>query len=138
MQEPPTVRGAVSTIVLATLAVVVVSGVLMRVLDHKEFASVWLGMWWAIQTVTTVGYGDITPKDVLGRLVATVVMLQGIAFLAIITAVITSSFVARAARLRAADQIEDEMTELAQIEARLAELDQKLDRLESAVRGPGS
>jgi hypothetical protein len=65
-------------------------------------------------------------------------MLQGIAFLAIITAVITSSFVARAARLRAADQIEDEMTELAQIEARLAELDQKLDRLESAVRGPGS
>jgi voltage-gated potassium channel Kch len=138
MQEPPTVRGAVSTIVLATLAVVVVSGVLMRVLDHKEFASVWLGMWWAIQTVTTVGYGDITPKDVLGRLVATVVMLQGIAFLAIITAVITSSFVARAARLRAADQIEDEMTELTQIEARLAEIDQKLDRLEAAVRGPGS
>lgn len=138
MREPPTVRGAVSTIVVATLTVVVISGVLMRALDHKEFGSVWLGMWWAIQTVTTVGYGDITPKDVLGRLVAAVVMLQGIAFIAIITAVITSSFVARATRARAAEQAADEMTELAQIEAKLVELDRKLERLDAALRGPGA
>jgi voltage-gated potassium channel len=136
MSEPPTVRGAVSTIVVATLSVVVVSGVLMRFFDHEEFDNVWLGMWWAIQTVTTVGYGDVTPKAVLGRLVATVVMLQGIAFIAIITAVITSSFVARATRARDAAQAEDEMTELARIEARLVELDRKLERLDAAVRGP--
>ncbi len=136
MNAPPTVRGAVSTIVVATLTVVVISGVLMRVLDHKEFDSVWLGMWWAIQTVTTVGYGDVTPKDVLGRVVATAVMLQGIAFIAIITAVITSSFVARATRARDAAQAKDEMTELEQIEARLAELDRKLDRLQASLRGP--
>ncbi len=136
MNAPPTVRGAVSTIVVATLTVVVISGVLMRVLDHKEFDSVWLGMWWAIQTVTTVGYGDVTPKDVLGRVVAAAVMLQGIAFIAIITAVITSSFVARATRARDAAQAKDEMTELEQIEARLAELDRKLDRLQASLRGP--
>jgi voltage-gated potassium channel Kch len=108
----------------------------MRVLDHKEFDSVWLGMWWAIQTVTTVGYGDVTPKDVLGRVVAAAVMLQGIAFIAIITAVITSSFVARATRARDAAQAKDEMTELEQIEARLAELDRKLDRLQASLHGP--
>ena len=136
MNAPPTVRGAVSTIVVATLTVVVISGVLMRVLDHKEFGSVWLGMWWAIQTVTTVGYGDVTPKDVLGRVVAAAVMLQGIAFIAIITAVITSSFVARATRARDAAQAKDEMTELEQIEARLAELDRKLDRLQASLHGP--
>jgi voltage-gated potassium channel len=136
MNAPPTVRSAVSTIVVATLTVVVVSGVLMRVLDHDEFGSVWLGMWWAIQTVTTVGYGDVTPKDVVGRLVAAAVMLQGIAFIAIVTAVITSSFVARATRARDAAQAEDEMTELGQIEAKLAELDRKLERLEAALRGP--
>ena len=138
MNAPPTIRSAVSTIVVATLAVVVVSGVLMRIFDHKEFGNVWLGMWWAIQTVTTVGYGDVTPKAVLGRLVATVVMLQGIAFIAIITAVITSSFVARATRARDAAQAEDEMTELQRIEASLAELDRKLEQLAAAVRGPAS
>ena len=136
MNSPPTVRGAVSTIVVATLAVVVISGVLMRFFDHKEFHNVWIGMWWAIQTVTTVGYGDVTPKDVLGRIVATVVMLQGIAFLAIITAVITSSFVARATRDRAAREAEEELTELGRIAAKLAEVDRKLDRLEAALRGP--
>jgi voltage-gated potassium channel len=138
MNAPPTIRSAVSTIVTATLAVVVVSGVLMRFFDHEEFGNVWLGMWWAIQTVTTVGYGDVTPKAVIGRLVATVVMLQGIAFIAIITAVITSSFVARATRARDAAQAEDEMTELERIEAGIAELDRKLEQLAVAVRGPAS
>jgi voltage-gated potassium channel Kch len=138
MRDPPTVRGAVSTIVAATGTVVVIAGVLMRVLDHKEFGSIWLGMWWAVQTVTTVGYGDITPKDVLGRLVAALVMLQGIAFIAIITAVITSSFVARATKARDAAQAEDEMAELRSIETRFDELDRKLERLEAALREPRS
>ena len=138
MNAPPTIRSAVSTIVTATLAVVVVSGVLMRFFDHEEFGNVWLGMWWAIQTVTTVGYGDVTPRAVIGRLVATVVMLQGIAFIAIITAVITSSFVARATRARDAAQAEDEMTELERIEAGIAELDRKLEQLAVAVRGHAS
>ena len=131
LHEPPTVRGAAGTIVTATAAVVVVSGVLMRVFDHHEYSNVWVGMWWAIQTVTTVGYGDVTPKDPNGRIIATLVMLQGIAFLAVVTAAITSTFVARAAEEHEA-KAED--TELAQIQARFDELDRKLDRLEAAVR----
>src|SRR5262245_31536801 len=108
MSQPPSVRGAAGVVVAATAVVVVVGGVLMRLFDPDEYPNVWLGMWWAVQTVTTVGYGDVTPKDVVGRLVAAFVMLEGIAFVAIVTAAITSSFVARANREREAAQEEDE------------------------------
>ncbi len=72
----------------------------MRVLDHREYPNIFIGMWWAIQTVTTVGYGDVTPKAVAGRIVAAIVMLEGIAFVAIVTAAVTSTFVARATHLQ--------------------------------------
>ena len=98
LREPPKVRTAASVIVVATLVIVVGGGALFRVLDHKEYASLWIGMWFALQTVTTVGYGDVTPKDAAGKLVAALIMLEGIAFLAIVTAAITSTFVARAAQ----------------------------------------
>src|SRR5216117_2146760 len=94
LREPPSIRMAASVIVIATAVVVVGGGVLIRVLDHSEYSNIWVGMWWSIQTVTTVGYGDVTPRHASGRLVGVIVMLEGISFLAIITAVITSSFVA--------------------------------------------
>jgi voltage-gated potassium channel len=102
LHSPPSVRLAANVIVTATVLVVVLGGVMMRVFDHKEYASVWLGMWWVLQTVTTVGYGDLTPKDAIGKILTSVVMLWGVAFLAIITAAITSVFVARAQQERAA------------------------------------
>jgi voltage-gated potassium channel len=60
--------------------------------------------------VTTVGYGDVTPQHPSGRFVGVLVMLEGIAFLTITTAVITSTFVARAERERAFAQGESSMT----------------------------
>jgi len=137
LSKPPSVRAASRTIVLATATVVVGSGILMRLIDHKEYANVWVGMWWAIQTVTTVGYGDVTPAATSGRIVATFVMLQGIAFLAIVTAAITSTFVARATKAFRTEREEQE-TQLRQMEARFDELDRKLDRLEAALRGRDS
>jgi voltage-gated potassium channel len=104
LQEPPSVRLAANVIVTATIVVVVLGGVMMRVLDHKDYSSVWLGMWWVLQTVTTVGYGDLTPKDAIGKILTSLVMLWGVAFLAIVTAGITSVFVARAQRERAASE----------------------------------
>ena len=97
LREPPQIRTAASVIVVATLVIVLGGGALLRIVDHKEYATVWLGMWFALQTVTTVGYGDITPKDATGKFVAALIMLEGIAFVAIVTAAITSTFVARAA-----------------------------------------
>lgn len=125
LKQPPSVRLAAGVIVTATTLIVVGGGALIRVLDHKEYASIWVGMWWALQTVTTVGYGDVTPKDPSGRIVGALVMLEGIAFLAVVTAAITSTFVRRAA-------LEHERTEAAEAESAEARLDARFDDL--AVR----
>ena len=89
-------RGGAAVIATVTTIATVGFGVLMRVVDHKNFATVGEGLWWSPQTVTTVGYGDVVPTNASGRIVAALVMLLGLAFLSVITAAITSSFVARA------------------------------------------
>ena len=138
MREPPSVRTAAAVIVTATAVVVTLGGVLMRVLDHQEYSNIWVGMWWALQTVTTVGYGDVTPKNPSGRIIATVAMLQGIAFLAITTAVITSTFVARASKERESARDADEDNAMLRIEARLERIDQRLGRLEKTLGDHGN
>ena len=138
LSEPPSVRTAAGVIVTATTVVVVGGGVLMRLLDHGEYSDIWVGMWWALQTVTTVGYGDVTPKNPSGRIIATFVMLQGIAFLAITTAAITSTFVARATKERDMAHAADEDDAEVRIEAQLKGIDQRLDRLEKMLRGHGT
>jgi len=135
LRKPVTVRSAASVIVTTTLLIVVGSGLLMRVLDHREYPNIFIGMWWAIQTVTTVGYGDVTPQAVAGRIVAAVVMLEGIAFVAIVTAAITSTFVARASHLQEIAAAGDEARRDATIQSSLDEMTQRLDRLETMLRG---
>ncbi|MGZ8694723.1 MAG: potassium channel family protein [Gaiellaceae bacterium] len=147
LHETPTVRLAASAIVTGTAIVVIGAGILIRVVDHSEFDNVWVGMWWALQTATTVGYGDVTPAHVSGRIVAAFVMLQGIAFLAILTAAITSVFVARAseelhkqheaeeaAEAKDGAEADERLERLAHFDARFDELERKLDRLEAALR----
>ncbi len=135
LRNPVSVRGAASVIVTTTGLIVIASGFLMRVLDHKEYPNIFIGMWWAIQTVTTVGYGDVTPKAVAGRIVAAFVMLEAIALVAIVTAAITSTFVARATHLQdaAATQAEDQRA--AEVERRFDDLAERLDRLETMLGG---
>ena len=129
LREPPSVRTAASVIVVATAVVVAVGGVLMRVLDHDEYSNIWVGMWWAIQTVTTVGYGDVTPQHTSGRIIAAFVMFEGIAFVTIIVAAVTSTFVARAAEEQGIAEDEAE----ARIEAKLDDISQRLARLEEKL-----
>jgi voltage-gated potassium channel len=134
LKQPPSVRIAASVIVTATTLIVVGGGVLIRVIDHKEYASVWVGMWWALQTVTTVGYGDVTPQHVSGRIVATFVMLEGIAALTIIIAAITSTFVARAQRETAEAGVArvDEGGDV--IQAQLDRIALQLEQVQTALR----
>jgi voltage-gated potassium channel Kch len=134
LRERVTVRGAVGTIVSATFVVVVASGILMRVVDHREYSNVFKGMWWALQTVTTVGYGDVTPQRYSGRLVAAVVMFEGIALLAIVTAAVTSSFVERAQRARQAAEDAAETLEEERLDARFDDLAARLERVEAMLR----
>jgi len=125
LREPPSVRLAASVIVTTTALIVIGGGILIRVLDHHEYPTIWVGMWFALQTVTTVGYGDVTPEDPAGRVIAALVMLEGIAFVTIVTAAITSTFVTRAAR-----EVEEEVESS---ESSLLELEQRLDRIESLL-----
>ena len=138
LRNPVSVRGAASVIVTTTGLIVIASGFLMRVLDHKEYPNVFIGMWWAIQTVTTVGYGDVTPKAVAGRIVAAFVMLEAIALVAIVTAAITSTFVARATHLQDATAEQEGEQREAEVERRFDDLAARLDRLETMLRGSPS
>jgi voltage-gated potassium channel Kch len=125
VQQPPTVRSATAVIVTATFLVVIGAGVLMTLIDNAEFPDVGVGLWWAVQTVTTVGYGDHVPTTVSGQLLATLVMLLGIGFLTVITAAITSTFVSRSRQTPPASD-----TPTAE---QLRLMNERLERIEAAV-----
>ena len=124
-----TVRGAVVVIASISTTITVVAGVLMTTVDHHTFPSIGSGLWWAVQTVTTVGYGDLVPVTVVGRLLASVVMLAGIGFLTVITAAITSSFVSRS-RLEQASSKDAAVTA-----DELRDINGRLERIEAALSG---
>lgn len=83
--------------------------------------SAWDGVWWAMTTVTTVGYGDIVPQTNGGRVIAIVVMVVGIGFIALLTA-------AAAERFLRSEQAE--RRELEGIERRLDEILVRLEAIE--------
>jgi len=122
-------RKAAVVIAAVTTTITVGAGLLMTVADHKGFPSLGSGLWWAVQTVTTVGYGDHVPATALGQIMAAVVMLLGIGFITVITASITGAFVARSRREQhlegadaaSADQLRQIDERLARIEAALGE-----------------
>src|SRR4051812_26149976 len=90
-----TPRGAAIVVGTVSVLVTLAAGSLMTVADRHNYPSIGSGLWWSVQTVTTVGYGDNVPTSVAGRLVASLVMVFGIGFLTVTTAAITSTFVSR-------------------------------------------
>jgi voltage-gated potassium channel len=101
----------------------------MTIVDREQFPSIGSGLWWAVQTTTTVGYGDNVPTTVAGRLIAALVMLVGIGFLTVITAAITSTFVSRS-RLEPAPS--DAETSIAE---QLRQINARLERIEARQSG---
>ncbi len=133
LRDPVSVRGAASVIMAATAVIVVASGAAIRALDPDEYTSIWEGMWWGIQTVTTVGYGDVTPENLAGRFVAGAVMLAGVALVAIVTAAVTSSFVARAEAQRGAEDATHDDLAAQRLDARLEDITARLERVEQML-----
>jgi voltage-gated potassium channel len=126
-----TPRGGATVIATVTTIATVGFGLLMTAIDHKNFTTLGQGLWWSVQTVTTVGYGDVVPTNASGRLVAALVMLLGLAFLAVITAAITSSFVARATKEAAARTGGGAAPATADD---VREINKRLDRVEALLR----
>lgn len=84
----------------------------------------WDGVWWAVTTVTTVGYGDYYPVTTGGRILGIIVMLVGIGFVAILTAAAAARF-ARVTDTAEAERLEMKAA-LAEISRRLASIEQGL------------
>ncbi|HEY0857347.1 MAG TPA: ion transporter [Albitalea sp.] len=79
------------------LMMMLVMGTLMYVVEGPEngFSSIPIAMYWAITTMTTVGFGDITPHTDFGRMIASVMMLMGWGVLAVPTGIVTAEMTAQ-------------------------------------------
>ena len=84
--------------------VVLVMGTLMYVIEGEQngFTSIPMGVYWAVTTMTTVGFGDVTPQTDAGRLIASIMMLLGWGTLAVPTGIVSSEFTADRLAHRAA------------------------------------
>jgi voltage-gated potassium channel len=122
-----TARRAAVIISCFTLSLTVIGAILVRLLAPDDFPSIGVALWWSIQTVTTVGYGDYVPNGTEGRIIGAVVMLVGVSFVAVVTASIAAAFV-QSAKRRVADDIDDDP-----VATRLDEIVDRLERLERAV-----
>jgi len=97
-------RRKIMIFLFVVVMIVVVMGTLMYVVEGPQhgFTSIPAGIYWAIVTLTTVGYGDLTPRTDLGRLLASFMMLLGWGIIAVPTGIVSSEMTARhlSSRLR--------------------------------------
>jgi voltage-gated potassium channel len=94
-------RRKIAVFLLAMVILVVMIGALMYVIEgpiNSSFRSMPVGIYWAVVTITTVGYGDVAPLTPLGRFLASAVMLLGYSILAVPTGILTAELSVTAQR----------------------------------------
>lgn len=111
-------------LILCIVAFAVGCAVLIRLVDPHDFPTIGLALWWAVMTVTTVGYGDIVPTTPAGRIVAAGLMVTGFASLSLLTGFVASLLVHRRAT--------------ADTESGLMRIEQRLEEIERLVRSDAS
>jgi voltage-gated potassium channel len=89
-----------------TALLAVGAGFLVTVIDHRDFHTFGDGIWWAIVTLGTVGYGDIVPHSAWGRVVGSLVIVVGVTFISVLTATVTSFFVSAEQETQTAKSVE--------------------------------
>ena len=129
-RKPLTARRAAVIIGSYTAVVTFAGGLVGWLADRKDFATLGDGLWWSLQTVTTVGYGDITPSSGTGRVIGAFVMISGIAFLTVITAAVTATLIEAARRRLPRPPASDLSPEfMREVTARLSAIERRLDEL---------
>ena len=138
VQKIANARSVVVGLAFTFVVLAFVGAILIKIVDGDNFPSFGLAFWWALQTITTVGYGDVVPTTVAGRVIGGVEMVLGVSFIAFVTAGVTSTVIQRSGegereteRLQQeadTQKIVDAMTEM---RAAIAALDDRLDRIES-------
>jgi voltage-gated potassium channel len=121
-----TLRTAVGLIVAVAAMLAILTAVLERLID-PAFDTLPQALWFALTTVSTVGYGDYVPESAAGRFVAGVLMLTGLGLIPLITSVVVSTLVAQRSR----EAREEELRDLTLILERPDSLDSKVERLGS-------
>jgi hypothetical protein len=134
LADPASPRKATQVMILLTVGTVLAGAIVIWLFDpEQDFPDFATALWFTLQTVTTVGYGDVTPETPLGRFIAGVVMVVAIAFMAIVTALVTSTFVdAAQARRRRADTAAQEDASH-RVHGRLDEILERLEAIEARL-----
>src|SRR6266516_1878666 len=118
----------------ATAGLGLVAGFVVTLVDRKDFPTFGTGVWWAIVTLGTVGYGDVVPHTAWGRVVGSVVIVIGVTVLSFLIATVTSYFVA-AAEAKAAKALEPKPSaELIEATEALHRIERRLDAIEDKLR----
>lgn len=128
-------RDAAILIIGVWFLAIVVFGVVEHLVEPKTFPTAWLGMWWALETVTTVGYGDVVPVGTTGRIIASFLLLGGLAFLTVIIAMITGGFVARYQRQTSAAGEDHIIQRIEQLSLELKEVHTEVQGLRPTGNG---
>jgi len=130
-RKPLTARRAAVIIASYTVFVTFAGGLVAWLTDRKDFHTLGDGLWWALQSVTTVGYGDVVPSSGTGRVIGAFVMVSGIAFLTVITAAVTASLIEAARRRQPPPPDREQLLELMRdVTSRLSAIEARLDALE--------
>ena len=99
-------RRKITVFVFTVMTIVVIVGSIMYVIEGEEngYTSIPKGIYWAIVTLTTVGYGDISPKTDMGQILASLVMIMGYAIIAVPTGIVTAEISQQTMKQRVSTQ----------------------------------
>jgi voltage-gated potassium channel len=122
-------RNYLGTTLLVALAFTLMSGLLIAGID-PAIETVWEGLWWAWVTVATVGYGDIVPQSMAGKVFGAVVILFGVGFFSLLTASFSAYFVSRG-EIEIEEEEVEEIYRLKDIVRRIEVMEQTLQRIEA-------
>ena len=131
--------------ILGVLIICIISFGYVFYLAEPQIKTIEDGIWWALVTITTVGYGDIAPLTTLGRLVAGALMFVGLGLIATVTAIVSAKFIANYVDhhtnddvLEKLEELEDEIEKIEEIESnvvgKLKELEEEIDELNKKIQ----
>ncbi len=113
---------AVQIVALYTSTAVLIGALVMWLVNDENFPNYGVALWWAAQTVTTVGYGDVVPTNVAGRIVASLVMFTGIALISVVSGAAASGLMQTVRRRQGMDTETKILEEIEALHRRLDEL----------------